>query len=269
MGTHVSAFTAANILARCGPRKLAKVFSHCLQRKEEMVNDADHSGGESPDLTEPTMVLRRSSTESSTQAQQPIPEIRLERKDSVIQNNTPPQKPVDTEPAADSLPHPSPPPLNPATPCLQEQAGAKGPRRAVGSQYHVLLVDDNKINLQLLVMFMKKCGYTYEEAENGQEALDKFKEAYLPGPHCTGIESARQFDFVLMDISMPVMNGLEATRHIRDFERENELDRTNIIALTGLASADAQRDAKAAGVDVFLPKPVRFAELKKLLTAKV
>lgn len=198
-----------------------------------------------------------------------MPEIKLERKDSVIQNNTPPQKPVDTEPAADGLPQASPPPLNPATPSLQEQAGQRGPGRTAGAQNHVLLVDDNKINLQLLVMFMKKCGYTYEEAENGQEALDKFKEAYLPGPHCTSIDSARQFDFVLMDISMPVMNGLEATRHIRDFERENNLDRTNIIALTGLASADAQRDAKAAGVDVFLPKPVRFAELKKLLTAKV
>lgn len=234
-----------------------------------MANDADNSGDESPDLSEPQKALQGDTTEPNTQAQQPIPEVRLERKDSVIQNNTPPQKPVDTEPTADNLPHPSPPPLNPATPSLQEQAGARGPGRESASTNHVLLVDDNKINLQLLVMFMKKCGYTYEEAENGQEALDKFKEAYLPGPHCTGIDSGRQFDFVLMDISMPVMNGLEATRHIRDFERENGLDRTNIIALTGLASADTQRDAKAAGVDVFLPKPVRFAELKKLLTAKV
>jgi CheY-like chemotaxis protein len=68
-----------------------------------------------------------------------------------------------------------------------------------------------------------------------------------------------------MDISMPVMDGLEATRRIREFERENKLPQTNIIALTGLASADAQRDAESAGVDVFMPKPVRFAELKKLV----
>ena len=142
-----------------------------------------------------------------------------------------------------------------------------GENKANTGNLHVLLVDDNKINLQLLVMFMRKCGFTYEEAMNGQEALDKFKDACLPGPRTTSSEGASQhFDFVLMDISMPVMNGIEATRRIRDFERENNLPNTNVIALTGLASRDAQRDAKSAGIDIFLPKPVRFAELKKLLT---
>lgn len=109
-------------------------------------------------------------------------------------------------------------------------------------------------------MLMKKCGFTYEQAENGQQALDKYTET-----HSGSDTAGRKFDYVLMDINMPVMNGLEATRRIRDLEREKKLAPTNVIALTGLASVDAQRDAKAAGVDVFLPKPVRFAELKKLL----
>lgn len=138
------------------------------------------------------------------------------------------------------------------------------------SKLHVLLVDDNKINLKLLVMFMKKCGFSYEEAENGQEALDRFKEASgaLVPPGSPEHGRRRRFDFVLMDISMPVLNGFEATRHIREFEREHRLSPpANVIALTGLASADARRNAESVGIDVFLPKPVRFAELKKLLSA--
>lgn len=167
----------------------------------------------------------------------------------------------------------SPPPLNPTTPLLQLLNGnglkipPNGENKVDSGNLHVLLVDDNKINLQLLVMFMRKCGFSYEEAMNGQEALDKFKDACLPGPRTTSDGASQHFDFVLMDISMPVMNGIEATRRIRDFERENNLPGTNVIALTGLASRDAQRDAKSAGIDIFLPKPVRFAELKELLTA--
>lgn len=131
---------------------------------------------------------------------------------------------------------------------------------------HVLLVDDNQINLKLLVMFMKKCGFTYEQAENGQEALDRFIEASSSSIEASA-SKRRKFDFVLMDISMPIMNGFEATKRIREYEREHRLQATTVVALTGLASADARRDAETSGFDVFLPKPVRFAELQKLLTA--
>ncbi|KAK6843935.1 hypothetical protein PG987_004795 [Apiospora arundinis] len=134
------------------------------------------------------------------------------------------------------------------------------------SRLHILLVDDNNINLRLLVMFVLKCGFTYEEAENGQVALDKFKNACLPAQSLS--EPTKRFDFILMDISMPIMNGIDATRRIREFENERQLPCTNIIALTGLASLDVQRDAESAGIDMFLPKPVRFAELKELLVVK-
>jgi CheY-like chemotaxis protein len=167
----------------------------------------------------------------------------------------------------------SPPPLNPATPPLAKafrdvaraNALLEGAQQPVNrGAPHVLLVDDNPINLQLLVMFMKKCGFPYEEAENGQEAVDKYKMASVSGQSVTKAPT-RGFDFILMDISMPIMNGLDATKHIRDYEFENGIPATTVIALTGLASADARRDAKDVGVDVFLPKPVRFAELRKLL----
>ena len=64
---------------------------------------------------------------------------------------------------------------------------------------------------------------------------------------------------------MPIMNGLESTRHIRAFERTTGMTRAIIVALTGLASADAQDDALDAGVDFYLPKPVRFRDLKRLM----
>lgn len=112
-------------------------------------------------------------------------------------------------------------------------------------------------------MFMKKHKFSYAEAENGLEALEAYKSSCLPGPGSS--EPTRRFDYVLMDISMPVMDGMESTRRIREFEGENEMERAYVIALTGLASAQAQSDAMAAGIDVFLPKPVKFAELRKML----
>lgn len=64
---------------------------------------------------------------------------------------------------------------------------------------------------------------------------------------------------------MPVMDGLEATRKIREFELEEGIKPAMIIALTGLGSASAQQEAFASGVDLFLTKPVRLKELVKIL----
>lgn len=64
------------------------------------------------------------------------------------------------------------------------------------------------------------------------------------------------------------MDGLESTRLIREFEQQNQLQPTIVIALTGLASAGAQKEAFASGIDIFLSKPVSFAELKRILDSK-
>jgi CheY-like chemotaxis protein len=64
---------------------------------------------------------------------------------------------------------------------------------------------------------------------------------------------------------MSVMDGLEATRLIREFERQHKLAPTLVIALTGLASANTQQEAFASGVDIFLTKPVRYAELGRII----
>ncbi|KAI5459525.1 putative histidine kinase M3EDp [Mariannaea sp. PMI_226] len=228
----------------CGPRKLAKALRNCMKRAEGAAQNSP------PSVSEPTRAEQQYPDQQKNKNvgdQEMKPDVKGNQPESVLT----PQPNISVTPST----------------TVEHAQKAQTKESVHGTGRRVLLVDDNKINLQLLVMFMKKCGFSYEEAENGQEALDKFKEASTVDARVQQTRSSRGFDFVLMDISMPVMNGIESTKRIREFERENWLQRTNIIALTGLASIEAQRDAKSAGVDVYFPKPVRFAELKKLLTA--
>ncbi|KAI5202514.1 hypothetical protein AUEXF2481DRAFT_102158 [Aureobasidium subglaciale EXF-2481] len=241
----------------CGPRKLAKVLSQCITRMEETFNrpmkpDRQPQGlphrsrledmGAASVLGLPSMTLPRLNTSEenaeSTRAREFIRNTALE---------VPPSTAV-------------------AFPNIDRDAGSA---RALQDQPHteqaphVLLVDDNPINLQLLVMFMKKHKLPYQEATNGQEALDKYIE------YGSGAPDKRPFDFVLMDISMPVMNGLDSTRGIRAFEIEHGIEKkATVIALTGLASAEAQADAESSGVNIFMAKPVKFQALRPLLVSK-
>ncbi|KAI1454601.1 hypothetical protein F4805DRAFT_460543 [Annulohypoxylon moriforme] len=125
----------------------------------------------------------------------------------------------------------------------------------------MLLVDDNAINLKLLATFMNKIELPYAEAMNGLEAVTKFKEA----------TDQQHFDFVLMDLQMPVMDGLEATRQIREFEREKRVageataPSANVIAITGVGNEDMRKEAMEAGVSQFLTKPIKFKALQQIL----
>ena len=151
---------------------------------------------------------------------------------------------------------------------------------------NILLVDDNRINLQLLVTFMKKSKFNYAAASDGLEALNTYKAAAdsllattntitstvtttstrtSPSSPSPAPPTRPAFDYILMDISMPIMDGNESTRHIRAYEKERKLPPAKIFALTGLASASAQEESYASGIDHFLPKPVNFRELKVLL----
>ncbi|KAJ5995528.1 hypothetical protein N7481_002505 [Penicillium waksmanii] len=121
-------------------------------------------------------------------------------------------------------------------------------------QCHILIVDDNEINLKIMATFMRKVGCTYDTASNGLIALEKYKEC------------DRQYNYVLMDISMPVMDGLVSTRKIRQFEKANNYKPSCIMAVTGVASDAMHQQALAAGVDRYLVKPLSLRELKKIIT---
>lgn len=167
---------------------------------------------------------------------------------------------------------------------LQQNGTVNGADSAApAGRPHILLVDDNDINLQLLVMFMKKQNLSYATASNGLIALEKYEAACVGAPaspssssgggttptaarHPTGLPAGQPFTHILMDLSMPVMDGLTSTRRIRALEVERGVKpAATIIALTGLASAEAQDDALLAGINKFLVKPVKFGELKGLL----
>ncbi|KAM5351235.1 hypothetical protein ACJ41O_003958 [Fusarium nematophilum] len=119
-----------------------------------------------------------------------------------------------------------------------------------------LLVEDNPINMRLLESYMKKLGQAHDSVADGQQAVDAYKGA------------RGQFQCILMDISMPVMDGFEATRQIRMLEKDHQIARCPILALSGLASKNAQEEAFTAGIDLFLSKPVKLKELSQVLESR-
>nr|POF04545.1 hybrid signal transduction histidine kinase b [Quercus suber] len=126
----------------------------------------------------------------------------------------------------------------------------------------LLLVDDNAINLKVLANFTSKCAIASSaSAPGGQEAIDAYTAAAAkvePG--------AAAFDVIFMDLSMPDVNGFQATSAIRRLEAKNpDLVPAYIIALTGLVSEKDRRAALDAGVDEYITKPAKLADVKKMV----
>ncbi|MEL7444106.1 MAG: ATP-binding protein, partial [Pseudomonadota bacterium] len=111
----------------------------------------------------------------------------------------------------------------------------------------VLVVDDVQQNLELLSLLLKRAGHSVETATDGQIALDKMR--------------AKSFDVVLMDLQMPKLDGLEAAKQRREFEKENSLPPTPIIALTASVLVQDKHAAQQAGMEGFANKPVDFPQL--------
>ncbi|TIA46357.1 hypothetical protein D6C79_05249, partial [Aureobasidium pullulans] len=123
---------------------------------------------------------------------------------------------------------------------------------------HALIVDDNAINLKILQSYLKKLGCTVATATNGLEAVEVYKA------------TKTAFDFVFMDISMPIMDGFEASRKIREYEKsssEQVKQPTYIIALTGLGSDASRQEAATSGIDQFHTKPVKLDHIRTLLSS--
>ncbi|MDF2446524.1 MAG: hypothetical protein K0S46_1760 [Moraxellaceae bacterium] len=119
-----------------------------------------------------------------------------------------------------------------------------GPHRA-----RVLVVEDNPVSQLLASEVFKRLGCQVDVVGNGQEAVEVF--AHMP------------YDLVLMDCDMPVMNGFDATRRIRGMEKAGQ--RVPIIAMTASALQGDAEKCIAAGMDDFMSKPLRFAQLAKLV----
>ena len=118
--------------------------------------------------------------------------------------------------------------------------------------FAVLLAEDNDVNALIVSRFLQKLGARVTRAENGLRAVDKVEAA---------LDAATPFDAILMDRFMPELDGLAATRRIREAETRAQAAPTPIIAVTASAQEDDARAAQAAGVDALLAKPVELAGL--------
>lgn len=117
---------------------------------------------------------------------------------------------------------------------------------------NILLVEDNEINMEVAEFYLMENGAKVDKAWNGEEALQKF-EASEPGT----------YNVILMDVMMPVMDGIEATKRLRAL---NHVDAKTvcILAMTAQTSEESIKKCVAAGMDGHIAKPI---EVKKLLGA--
>ena len=116
----------------------------------------------------------------------------------------------------------------------------------------VLVVEDSVVNQMVAKSFLTREGHDVTIAENGQVALD-----LLTDPNA--------FDLVLMDVQMPVLDGLQATRQLREREAENGWPRWPVMALTGNAMQEEQDECMAAGMDGCMTKPLAMREIQTLV----
>ncbi len=113
----------------------------------------------------------------------------------------------------------------------------------------ILLVEDNEVNQKIAMKMILEFGLTCDLAQDGMEALSKCKD--------------KKYDLILMDLQMPVLDGFEATKAIRNEKGINS--ETSIIAMTANALYDVQTQCESVGMNGFLAKPYKKALLKDVL----
>ncbi|MEI6455174.1 MAG: response regulator [bacterium] len=126
--------------------------------------------------------------------------------------------------------------------------------QAPKSSLSILVVEDNTINLRLITAALTRAGHRVDSAQDGSIALVKYDQ--------------NNYDVILMDIMMPVMDGLTATKEIRRIEKEKNVQagkRIKIIAITANAFEDDRNKFFEAGMDFYMNKPVEIEELERIL----
>lgn len=134
---------------------------------------------------------------------------------------------------------------SPNDPLPTDDAPAK-PTGQINPSLRVLITDDNPVNLMLAIKLTEKLGIRPQQAKDGLQAVELLE--------------SETFDLIFMDVQMPIMDGLEATRFIRKLG--DSIVQPRIIALTANAFAEDRHQCFAAGMDAFLSKPITFDAIK-------
>ena len=240
-----------------GPNKMAKTFHRCMQRLEKLERASERQSEE-----QVTISLNESEPEVSKEGPGAATPPRLAPPGVDVptsEGSTPVMTPsvdeltrqLSRENTEHSYMYPQRPPLLRSSTSTSDQRLSR-----------VLVVDDNNVNLQLLVAFVRRTKHPFAAASDGKEALDQYVEA-ASGPN----SADNRFMTIFLDLSMPVMDGFEAARRIREFEKEHQITPpAKIVALTGMGNqSNAQKEAEDAGFDLFLNKPIKFNALKQFL----
>ena len=118
--------------------------------------------------------------------------------------------------------------------------------------FKILVAEDNSINVQVAKFVLKPIASELDFVKNGEEAVEKFL--------------SNEYDFIMMDVKMPVMDGFEATQAIRNIETErNDGKRMPIIAMTANNMYEEIQECLRAGMDAFLAKPFNTIDVKNMI----
>lgn len=115
---------------------------------------------------------------------------------------------------------------------------------------NILIAEDSSVILNLTKKILEQENYNISAAKNGQEVLDKLAN--------------NDYDLILMDINMPILDGMECSKKIRAMGDQSK-STTPIFAITGNASNYSDEEFKAAGINEYLPKPLNFDQLVTLV----
>lgn len=119
------------------------------------------------------------------------------------------------------------------------------------SDFKILLAEDNEINQKLTIKILNKFGYFCEVVSNGAEAVEAYKNG--------------GYDIILMDCQMPVLDGYQATKEIRDYESQKGFSRIPIVAITANALNGDSEECLTAGMDDYVSKPINIDNLIEVL----
>ena len=275
---HVNKRNIEDVRYPIGPQKLSRALQVCHDRVRASIAEsaqvdraADAESASVDSMISGSQALSISNTESELAQAPTVAQDSLKLSGQILDSittsttiSTTISVSVDAKPAGAILPEVSA--TSDALEVSSKLASAAATLSAPPAS-RVLLVDDNAINLRLLQVGMKKRGYTsISSASDGLQAVNTYRTLLHSNPSAPP-------EIILMDLSMPVMDGFEATRQIRKIEAEynvhlspsQALQHSMIIALTGLASVTDQKKAYTAGVDSYIMKPVSFAKLTKQL----
>jgi len=127
------------------------------------------------------------------------------------------------------------------------------PTKKLFSNIHALVVEDNPINQKMITHTLKNIGISSECAENGRVGVDMFRKHH------------EAYDIVFMDIQMPIMNGVEATQTILEYEEYKELQHTPIVAVTANALKGDRESFMSQGLDEYVSKPINLQKFIEVL----